>query len=435
MLPILIPLLASAASLDGYWLSDGYGLFLDAKGDTLRTYEITRVSCIPSHTLTRRAEDQFAAGNSDPIFVTPGPEADTFWFHSPGAASNILVRRTAKRPAVCEKPTPDDPVTNFEVFWNTFAEQHGFLKHRGVDWAATYKAFRPRVTPATTPEQLFEIFSAMIEPLHDAHTYIGAGSIHRSFHGKKPGTLTLTPDDRKKTIEILEQRYLEAPLRSWCNQHVRYARLKANAGYLRIDAFAGYTPGGHFEDGAKALDEALDAVMKDVQQTRGLVIDVRLNGGGDDPYGVQIASRLTDKPYVAFVKRARSDPADPDQWTAPQPSNAVPGSRPRFLGRVVELIGPDTVSAGETFTMALMGRDPHIVRIGENTQGVYSDVLGRTLPNGWRFGLPNEIFLTEGGKDFEASGVPPEVAVPIFPKSDLDGNKDSALEKALAYFK
>ena len=71
--------------------------------------------------------------------------------------------------------------------------------------------------------------------------------------------------------------------------------------------------GDQFEDGAKALDEALDAVMKDTNATRGLVIDVRLNGGGADPYGVEIAGRLTDKPYVAFVKRARNDPADPDR--------------------------------------------------------------------------------------------------------------------------
>jgi len=44
--------------------------------------------------------------------------------------------------------------------------------------------------------------------------------------------------------------------------------------------------------------------------------------------------------------------------------------------------------------MALMGRAPHVTQIGLNTQGVFSDVLGRRLPNGWRFGLPNEVYLT-----------------------------------------
>ena len=81
--------------------------------------------------------------------------------------------------------------------------------------------------------------------------------------------------------------------------------------------------------------------------------------------------------------------------------------------------------------MALMGRKPAVIRIGEPTQGVYSDVLGRVLPNGWRFGLPNEVFLTEGGKHFEVVGVPPDIKVPVFPREDLQAGRDGALDKAL----
>ena len=71
-------------------------------------------------------------------------------------------------------------------------------------------------------------------------------------------------------------------------------------------------------------------------------------------------------------------------------------------------------SSGETTTQALMGRRPHVVRIGENTQGVFSDVLGRRLPNGWTFGLPNEVFRTADGKTFDGPGIPPDVLPQIF---------------------
>jgi len=81
--------------------------------------------------------------------------------------------------------------------------------------------------------------------------------------------------------------------------------------------------------------------------------------------------------------------------------------------------------------MALMGRTPKIVFIGENTQGVFSDVLGRMLPNGWRFGLPNEVYLTKDGKSFDGPGVPPDISVPVFPASDLDSSRDGAIEKAI----
>jgi C-terminal processing protease CtpA/Prc len=80
--------------------------------------------------------------------------------------------------------------------------------------------------------------------------------------------------------------------------------------------------------------------------------------------------------------------------------------------------------------MALLDREPHVVRIGENTQGVFSEDLGRLLPNGWKFGLSNEVYLTSDGKSFEGIGVPPDMEVPIFPKEDLTNGRDSALDKA-----
>ena len=104
--------------------------------------------------------------------------------------------------------------------------------------------------------------------------------------------------------------------------------------------------------------------------------------------------------------------------------------RPGFRGPVVHLIGLRSVSAAETFTQALMNREPKVVRVGENTQGVFSDVLGRRLPNGWRFGLPNERFVTNG-KAYDGPGIPPDVMVPVFPPTDLASGRDGAIERAL----
>ena len=71
------------------------------------------------------------------------------------------------------------------------------------------------------------------------------------------------------------------------------------------------------------------------------------------------------------------------------------------------------------------------MRIGLSTQGVFSDVLNRSLPNGWRFGLPNEIYFTASGRAFDAVGVPPDVRVPFFDQEDLQSGRDPPLEKAI----
>lgn len=88
-----------------------------------------------------------------------------------------------------------------------------------------------------------------------------------------------------------------------------------------------------------------------------------------------------------------------------------------------------TISAGEMFTQALLSRTPRPVRIGAATQGVFSDTLNRTLPNGWRFQLPNEEFRTLGVA-YDGRGVPPDVRVPVFTDDQLDRHLDPALDRA-----
>jgi C-terminal processing protease CtpA/Prc len=78
-----------------------------------------------------------------------------------------------------------------------------------------------------------------------------------------------------------------------------------------------------------------------------------------------------------------------------------------------------------------MGRTPRVLRIGENTQGVFSDVLGRDLPNGWSFGLPNEVFRTAQGTTYDGSGIPPDIAVPVFSDDDVAARRDPGMAKAL----
>lgn len=71
------------------------------------------------------------------------------------------------------------------------------------------------------------------------------------------------------------------------------------------------------------------------------------------------------------------------------------------------------------------------VRIGENTQGVFCDVLDRHLPNGWTFGLPNAVYRSASGSAFDVTGIPPDIEVPLFSESDLAAGKDPGLAKAV----
>jgi hypothetical protein len=226
-------------TLDGEWLSEGYGHLAEVKGGEIRLFEVTPISCLASEVFALKAEPADARGTrfvskSGMLFLTAGPDRDSRWFHSPDAASKVLFRRIATRPEACARPPATDPVTNFDIIAATFAAHHGFLRHRGVDWPTLTQANRAKVNPATTPDDLFDIFKAMIEPLHDMHSFIGAPALKREFNGKRPGSLTLffSAAKQARTLEILETRYLAGRLRAWCNGHLRYARSKTGLGYL-----------------------------------------------------------------------------------------------------------------------------------------------------------------------------------------------------------
>ena len=423
----------------GLWATEGYGLVLDVRPDTVATFEVTRVSCIPAMRASTAATPAgalaaFTAPNAPVTFlILPGQTTNDARVHIGYAASDMIIHRIDRKPAVCDQPTPNTPRSNFDVFAATWSEQYGFFREKNVDWAQVIAANRSRVTDTTSAEQLFDILSGMISPLADAHSYIGAPAIKKSFGGVRKSPSFLEGPERAQGYALVTP-HLTSPLHPFCEGRLEFGMLGPDVGYLRIRGFSGYSTSGGYEGGLAVLEASLDTVFTNAGAWKGFVIDVRLNGGGADPYGLAIARRLTSAPYTAYVKQARSDPADPGKWTDPQPSVVQPTTRPSFRGPVVELIGIQSISAAETFTQALMNRAPKVIRVGETTQGVFSDVLGRRLPNGWQFGLANERFVTDG-KSFDNVGIVPDVAVESFTPAARATGRDAAVEKALSILK
>jgi hypothetical protein len=433
MVPTFV--LLAALWLDGFWASEGYGVVLEIEGDKVESFEVTAVSCLSAWTASSippppgalRAFRQDARPSS--FLILPESDERKLRVHFNGAASDVFLRRIDGMPDLCRQPAPSTPAAVFEVFVTTWAEHYPFFAMRNADWQAIVARSRERVREDTSPLELFEVLKEMIEPFEDAHTFIRAESMDRSFHGERrsPGWVEESDEDRAYGLVA---RYLASPIRAFCEGQLEHAMLVSDVGYLRLRSFSGYHQDRSFESGLAALEAALDEIFLEAGSWRGLVIDVRINGGGADPYGLAIASRLTDREYLAYSKQARNDPRDATRWTAEQPSYVYPSTRPGFRGPIVELIGIQSVSAAETFTQALLNRKPEVVRVGENTQGVFSDVLGRRLSNGWRFGLPNERFVTNG-RAYDGPGIAPTIGVLSFTPEGLASGRDAGIEKAI----
>jgi hypothetical protein len=169
----------------------------------------------------------------------------------------------------------------------------------------------------------------------------------------------------------------------------------------------------------------MDQVMQDLQNTDSMVIDVRLNEGGVDSFGYEIASRFFDRKRKVFDKKARSGNNYVNHVEIFQKRPNVNYVKPVYV-----LTSAITASAAETFTQT-MRTLPYVRVVGEASNGIFSDRLSKTLPNGWQVSLSNEVFLDENGESHEYVGIVPDRSALMMDIGARKHRQDAALEVAL----
>ncbi|MGW4241355.1 S41 family peptidase [Nocardia sp. NPDC004722] len=423
---------------------DGYGTTLSITGDHMVVYETTKISCRNGGDLVETQSEANGDTRFAPTSDRPGLAAvlfsprrsDSARLQPEGAVGDRGLTRVAALPKDCTAAASNDRLANFDVFWQTYHDNYPFFVAKGYDWTHLRDDFRARVRQDLTDGDFFQLLGQMIEPLHDAHTAIIVPD-GPHYSGFRPGAVMPTAQYNATIQDFIEQHDLGGrKLTPYANGVIGYADLPDRLGYLRVAAFTGYTDARDSAGMAAELDRALDDILTPSRTSgpdalRGLILDLRVNRGGEDGLGLRLASRLTAEPFVAYAKRTRNDADDPAKFTTTQRFTVTPAAGTRFTGPIMLLTSGSQVSAGETFTQAMMQRTPAPVRIGENTQGVFSDLLVRHLPNGWIFALPNEEFLTPAGTTYDGAGVPPDIRTPVF-GDELTAGHDSAFERAIA---
>jgi C-terminal processing protease CtpA/Prc len=195
-----------------------------------------------------------------------------------------------------------------------------------------------------------------------------------------------------------------------------------NIGYLTIN---------NFEDN-KIINQFDSLYTTEISKTKGLIIDIRYNGGGDGGIGYNILKRLTDKPFYGSgskVLRHYSRPYSEPQWESNGVSQWSPNGKIYYDKPVVVLVGPRTFSAAEDFTVAFdyMKRGK---LIGLSTGGSTGQPVPFSLPGGGSARVCGKRDTYADGKEFVGIGIKPDIEVK---KTiiDLLNGKDAAKEKAI----
>jgi Peptidase family S41/Tricorn protease C1 domain len=330
---------------------------------------------------------------------------------------------------VLANPIPkDDPERNFEEFWQLFNHHYAHFETRGVNWKKQYERFRPQVDSHTTNEKLLSIFNEMVAPLKDGHVVISptgdlpASAKYSRFYQEFP-TKELQSKFHQVTLTRLQSQGFGpfVKFRSDPYQIGGYCRSK-ELGYLQLNGFGGMS----LADFAKQLDE----MVIEFADVKGLIIDIRINGGGSPDFLWALVGRLTQvKRLVGYARTRVSKPKfEYTPWGAYQVS---PQGPKQLIKPTVLLTSGATISAADHCAMYLK-EFPYVKLIGENTNGIFSPMLGKTLPNGWEISLSDGQTVSSKRVNYEGKGVPVDV-VGLHYQNDMLQGRDPVLKQAIDY--
>ena len=325
----------------------------------------------------------------------------------------------AQNPASSPKDaTLTGPELNFEVFWQTFEDNYAFFKLRNIDWNKAYQQYRSRVNARTSDDALHSIFCAMLTPFQDNHINFNAlgwppfKSIKPSRFLREFSTENLRNvfwDMVDQTLETNGFGGLQSVGPAFNGKPLFRHSVSAKFGYLRFNRCFVDQEAENRAD-AMVLSNILNTVFTNFAPAKGLIIDVRDNIGGNDEFVYELAGRFAAKKVVGSYKKTRKSGGDYEEWITPETWYLEPKGPSPFLGPVVLLTNDKTVSAGDLYAM-IMKVLPQVRIIGENTRGIYSDMYGFKLPNGWRLTLSNQRYYNADMVCYEGTGTPVDIVV------------------------
>ena len=312
----------------------------------------------------------------------------------------------------------NNPINNFEIFWHDFDRHSGIIFPKKINWDSVYQVYRPQVSELTTDEELWTIFTQMIEVFDDEHTFIYDIETEAEYVSGFAGIQEAVDAFSK---DLIRQKYLDnyTPIES--APDLGYGKIKdKDIGYIYMGDVDGQNP-----------VETMEAILSEIGQHQAIIFDVRNNGGGDGDFANLLVSAFSEMDQKVFSEQNRNGPSHDDFEPKVWSYNRLVGNA-QYNKPVVVLTDRFSVSGAER-TALYLRINSQITHIGDTTAGAFTATGNRRfLPNGWQFQYPAGTTLTPAGKSLDGIGLIPDVLV-LSTKVDIEAGNDLILERAFSY--
>ncbi|MBX2847438.1 MAG: S41 family peptidase [Acidiferrobacterales bacterium] len=418
----------------GTWQSSGYGYILDINQGEFELYDIDASFCVKQAASSDEIAQQlnyFQTVSKNKISLGESAKSKRYYF-----------TRINNLPQRCQESIDNTPEIVLEQFSTIMDEHYAFFDLYGVKWQQRVDAAKAKVDGNTTDQELLNVLSDMLKGMTDAHLYINATVNGESEHIGYGDSKVLNPaldhafaqqntiKSRKEfgrhwykdTLSKIDD-LLSSETKYAANNQIIWGSVN-NIGYIKLRNMVGFIDEGSITDEVEAVNEAMTEILAQLANKSSIVIDLTTNSGGSDEIGRAVVNHFTDKKLKLYSHSTQGSPETPQTFYSEPRENA-------FLGKVVLYTSDHSVSAAETFTIAMKAL-PNVTHVGTTTRGALSDILDKTLINGWDVGLSNMRYLDANGKLWEAIGLLPDIELNVFSDEDIFNSHKKSTQKLFA---
>ncbi|MDO5523701.1 MAG: S41 family peptidase [Bacteroidia bacterium] len=300
----------------------------------------------------------------------------------------------------------NDPSGNFDALWTILDENYCFFDYKDIDWDAIYKTYRARVKNDMGNEALFKLMAEMLSELKDGHVnLIASHDMSRYWNWSEDYPPNFDASVLKKYLGTDYQ----------IAGGINYTILEDNIGYMYYGSFSRDVGNGNMSE-----------ILRQMAICRGIIIDVRNNGGGSLTNVERIASRFfNEKTLVGYIShKIGKGHADFSDF---YPKYIGSYDKTRYQKPVVVLTNRGCYSATNDF-VNVMKHAPNATIVGDKTGGGSGLPFSSELPNGWsvRFSA-SPIYNVD--KEHIEFGIEPDIRV-FMSESDTSKGRDTIIERA-----
>lgn len=313
-----------------------------------------------------------------------------------------------------EPQQPNSNKGNFEALWNMIDNQYCYLDYKKINWDSIHSVYNLKITDSIDEYAFFDLMGSMLGELKDGHVNLYS-NFDRSRYWK---WFSDYPTNFSSKL-IYSSRYLSDNY-----------RIAGGFRYSKIDYDSiGYMYYGSFSNGFS--DSNMRYMLSYFSKCKGLIIDVRDNGGGSLDYSEQLASYFFVNDTVTGYIQHKTGTGHSD-FSQPTEIKTTAHKTLQWQRSVIVLTNRMSYSATNDFVNR-MNHAPNCIVVGDKTGGGGGLPLSSELPNGWlvRF---SACPMYNSAMENTEWGIEPDVNVQLT-TGDEDKGIDTIIEKAISLIK